>query len=67
MISEENADCVRILLFIKTSRILLPTQPSFQWVPKALFPGIKRPEREANHKYPDLNYLNIVFHSSYTL
>jgi hypothetical protein len=25
------------------------TQPPIQWVPEALSPGVKRPEREADH------------------
>jgi hypothetical protein len=29
-----------------------PTQPPIQWVPKALFLGVKRPEREADHSPP---------------
>jgi len=40
-------------LFTTASRPALgPTQPSMQWVPAALTPGIKRPGREADHPPP---------------
>jgi len=29
-----------------------PTQPPVQWVPRALSPGLKRPERESGHSPP---------------
>jgi hypothetical protein len=29
-----------------------PTQPPVQWVPRALSPGLKRPEREADNSPP---------------
>jgi hypothetical protein len=32
--------------------ILEYTQPPIQWVPGALTPGVKRPEREADHSLP---------------
>jgi hypothetical protein len=36
-----------------TSRpVLGPTQPPFQWVPKALSPGVKRPGCEADRSSP---------------
>jgi hypothetical protein len=39
-----------ILLCATTSRSALgPTQPPIQWVPAALFLGVKRPERETDH------------------
>jgi len=42
-----------IFLFYKTSRpILGPTQLSIQWVAGDLFPGWKRPGREADHSHP---------------
>jgi hypothetical protein len=30
----------------------VPTQPPLQWVPEALFLGVKRPWREADHSPP---------------
>jgi hypothetical protein len=30
------------------------TQPPIQWVPWALSPGVKRPEREADHSAPSI-------------
>jgi hypothetical protein len=42
-----------MFLFGTTSRPTLgPTQPPIQWVPGALSPGIKRPDREADHSDP---------------
>jgi hypothetical protein len=39
-----------IFLFTTVSRPALePTQPTIQWVPGALFLGVKQPGREANH------------------
>jgi hypothetical protein len=39
--------------FFKSSRrVLGSTQPPIQWVPWALFPGVKRPGREADHSPP---------------
>jgi hypothetical protein len=29
-----------------------PTQPPQQWVPEALYPGVKQPGREADHPPP---------------
>jgi len=29
-----------------------PTHPPIQWVPGALFPGVKRPGHEADHSPP---------------
>jgi hypothetical protein len=40
-------------LFSKSSRPALgSTQPPMQWVLGALSPGVKRPEREADHSPP---------------
>jgi hypothetical protein len=33
------------------SLLLGPTQPPNQWVLGAIFPGVKRPEREADHSH----------------
>jgi hypothetical protein len=42
-----------IFLFTTVSRTALgPTQPPIQWVPGALFMGVKRPRREAHHSCP---------------
>jgi len=42
-----------VFLFITASRTALePTQPPTQWVPGALFLGVKRPGREADHSPP---------------
>jgi hypothetical protein len=43
----------RSLPFATPSRPgLEPTQPPNQWVPDALFPGVKRPGCEADHSFP---------------
>jgi hypothetical protein len=40
----------RVFLYSTASRpALKPTQPSIQWVPRALSPGVKRPGREADY------------------
>jgi hypothetical protein len=42
-----------IFLFSKISRLTLgPTQPPVQWTQEALFPGVKRQKREADHSPP---------------
>jgi hypothetical protein len=42
-----------IFLFTTVSRTALgPIQPPIQWVPRALFLGVKRPRREADHSPP---------------
>jgi hypothetical protein len=42
-----------IFLFSTSSRLALgSTQPSIQWVPGALSPGVRRPGREADHPPP---------------
>jgi hypothetical protein len=42
-----------IFLFTTASRTALgPTQPPVQWVPRAIFLGVKRPGREADHSPP---------------
>jgi len=61
----------RIFLFATASRrALVPTHPSLQWVPGALFPGIKRSGCEGGHSSPfsaevkyACNYISI-FHTS---
>jgi hypothetical protein len=58
-----------IFLFTTESRTALgPTQPPIQWVPGALFPGVNRPEREADHSPPSSAELSIrgaILHSPY--
>jgi hypothetical protein len=42
-----------IFLFTTPSRTALgPTQPPIQWVPRAISPGVNRPERVADHSSP---------------
>jgi hypothetical protein len=42
-----------LFLFVTASRPTLgPTQPSMKWVPRALSPGVKRPEHETDHSPP---------------
>jgi hypothetical protein len=42
-----------MFLFSKMSRPALgPTQPHIQWVTKSVYPGVKRPAREADHSPP---------------
>jgi hypothetical protein len=44
---------VKNFLFSTSSRpVQGPTQPPIQWVPGSLFPGVKRPEREADQSPP---------------
>jgi hypothetical protein len=44
---------VKNFLFSKSSRpVLGSTLPPIQWVPRTLFPGLKRPGREADHSLP---------------
>jgi len=39
-------------LFATAFRLALgPTQPPVQWVPRALSPGVKRPEREGDPSF----------------
>jgi hypothetical protein len=43
----------KFFLFSTSSRpVLGPTQSSFQWLPRALSPGVTRPGREADHSPP---------------
>jgi len=47
------AEMMGIFLFATASGpALRPTQPPIQRVPGALFPGIKRPGRKADHSHP---------------
>jgi hypothetical protein len=44
---------VKNFLFSTSSRPAVErTQPPIQWVPRALFPGVKRPGREDDHSPP---------------
>jgi hypothetical protein len=48
-----NLRLVHITIFTTASRTALgPTQPPIRWVPGALYLGIKRPGREADHSPP---------------
>jgi hypothetical protein len=40
------------LFFAASVPALGPTQPPIKWIPGALFPGVKRPRREADHSLP---------------
>jgi hypothetical protein len=43
----------KISLHSTASRLVLgPTQSPIQWIPGVLFPGVKRPGREADHSPP---------------
>jgi hypothetical protein len=54
------------LLSIASTPGLGSTQPPVQWVPKALCPGVKRPELEADHFYLVLRsrMVDLYLHSS---
>jgi hypothetical protein len=61
-----------IFLFTAVSRMALgPTQPPIQWVPGALYLGVKRPGREAGHSPPssaeDKECVELYLHSPNTL
>jgi hypothetical protein len=50
--------CQRLGIFLFTtasSGALGPTQPPIQWVPGALYLGVKRPESEADHSPPSIS------------
>jgi hypothetical protein len=53
----------KISVIYMTSRpVLGPTEPPIQWVPEALSPEVKRPEREADHSPPsstEVKYIRI--------
>jgi hypothetical protein len=60
-----------IFLFTTASRTALgPTQPPIQWVRGALFLGVKRPVREADHSPPSSakvkECVELYLHSSHT-
>jgi hypothetical protein len=44
-----------------------PTQPPSQWVPRGSFPGVKRPEREADHSHPSSVEVNNTWGYTSTL
>jgi hypothetical protein len=51
------------LHFAAASRSALgPTQPPVQWVPEALFPGVKRPGRKADHSPPSSDEVKNEWH-----
>jgi hypothetical protein len=60
-----------IFLFTTASRTALgPTQPPFQWIPGALYLGLKRTGREIDHSPRSSaeakEYVELYFHSTYT-
>jgi hypothetical protein len=57
-----------MFLFTTASRTALgPTQPAVQWVSGALYLGVKRPKREADHSPPSSaefkECVELYFHS----
>jgi hypothetical protein len=49
----ESRQGLGIFLFTTASKLALgPTQPPTQWVPAALYLGVKRLGRESNHSHP---------------
>jgi hypothetical protein len=46
------------LISTSSRPVLGPTQPSLQWVPGALFLGVKRPGREPDHSPPSAEVKN---------
>jgi hypothetical protein len=57
----------KIFTFPYRVTALEPTQRPIQWVPGALFPEIKRPEREADQSPPtSTEYIDFYIHSSNT-
>jgi hypothetical protein len=60
----------KFFLFATVSRLALgPIEPPIQWVPWALSPGVKSPERETDHLSPSSsevkNACSCTFISSY--
>jgi hypothetical protein len=52
-VRSSSPDRVNNFLFSTSSRPALGSnQPPIQWVPGVLSPGVKRPEREADHSPP---------------
>jgi hypothetical protein len=47
-----SKDKSHLIFTTSSSPALGPTQPPMQWVSWALFPGVKRPGREADHSSP---------------
>jgi hypothetical protein len=63
----ESRQKLGIFLLTTASRPAVgPIQPPIQWVPGALYLGVKRPGREADYSFPsraDVEWVELYFHS----